>query len=210
MVDTLIIVLAVASVAFIGYLLYWSSNRTKTHKRVDFLRPRDKRGESLEITRETDHSVICEQSNPIHRFIKIGPAFNFKDGGRHIIKFFGIEASAYTASLRGTETFQIPVQEFLQHLWGNKIYNALPTVMKEAVEKDKIGVTIEPVKVDSAALGLEQVSSDEVNDEADATILERLARFGSSENPRAKLLNNLIWLGLGIGIAAILARFGWF
>ena len=210
MVDVLTSVLIIGAVAFIGYLLYWSSNKTKTHKRVDFLRPRDKRGESLEVTKETDHSVICEQSNPIHRFIKIGPAFNFKDGGRHIIKFFGIEASAYTATLQGAETFTLSVQEFLETLWGKKIYGALPTVMKDAVEKDKLGVTIEPVKVDTAALGLTEISSDEVNDEADATILERLARFGSSENPRAKLLNNLIWLGLGIGLAAILAHFGWF
>lgn len=210
MVDTLTAVIAVGCIAAVIFFLYWSANKTKTHKKVDFLRPRDKRGETLEVTRETDHSVVCEQSNPIHRFIKVGPAFNFKEGGHHTIKFFGIEASAYTAGLKNTKPFVMSVQEFLKTLWGKKIYEALPDIMKDAVEKDKLGVTIEPDKVDAKSLGLNEVSSDEVNDEADATILERLARFGASDNPRTKMLNNLIWLGLGIGLAAILSNFGWF
>ena len=185
-------------------------NFGKTKKEVMFLRPRDKRGEKLIVTKETDRSILCEQSDPIHRFIKVGSSFIYKDGGKTSIRFFGIEGSAYTAMLKPEDPVSIPVVQFLQTLWGAKIYNALPQKMKDAVEKDKLGITIEPTKINADDLGLDKLTSDDVNDEGDATILQRLAKFGQSDNPKAKLLNNLIWVGLGIGIAAILANCGWF
>jgi len=51
------------------------------------------------------------------------------------------------------------------------------------------------------------MSPDDVNDEGDATILNRLAKFGQGENAKTKMMNNLIWLGLGLGLASILSHF---
>ena len=183
------------------------TNKSKVTKEVMFMRPRDKRGEKMNITRETDRSILCEQTNPVHRFIKIGPAWTFKDGGHTSYRFLGIEGSAYTTFLKEAETIKLTVREYLLTLWGGKIYDALPTKMKDAVEKDEIGITIEPEKINPADYGLEPMSPDDVNDEGDATILNRLAKFGQGENAKTKMMNNLIWLGLGLGLASILSHF---
>ena len=199
-------IIAIGGTAVLILLLFMFTNKSKVTKEVMFMRPRDKRGEKMAITRETDRSVLCEQTNPVHRFIKIGPAWTFKDGGHTSYRFLGIEGSAYTAMLKEASTIKLTVREYLLTLWGNKIYDALPTKMRDAVEKDEIGITIEPEKINPDDYGLEAMSPDDVNDEGDATILNRLAKFGQGENARAKMMNNLIWLGLGLGIAAILSH----
>ncbi len=63
------------------FVLIHLSGKTKVTKEVMFFRPRDKRGEKFEITRETDRSVLCEKSDPVHRFIKIGASFVFGSYG---------------------------------------------------------------------------------------------------------------------------------
>lgn len=210
MADILPGVLAVAAVGALIFVFFFLSGKAKTRKEVMFLRPRDLRGERLEITKETDKAILCEQANPIHRFIKIGPGWTFKEGGKTSHRFFGVEGSAYTAVVKGTETFKVALEEYLQTLWGPRIYLALPQKLKDAIEKDKFGVTVEPAKINAEDKDLPTLSSDDVNDEGDATILQRLAKFGASDNPKTKMLNNIIWLGLGIGLAAILKNFGWF
>lgn len=188
-------------------VILWAATRTgatKLRKEVMFLRPRDKRGEKLDITRETDRSVSCEKTDPVHRFIKVGPAYVFKDGARTLVRFFGVEGSAYTAQLKDEKEVKVSTADYLKTLWGQKIYDNLPTKMRELVEDDKIGVTIEPHKINAEDEGLEKLSSDDVNDEADAIITNRLAKLGSTENVKQKLLGNLVWLGLGAGLYAIL------
>lgn len=197
-------VLAVAVTVMLVFVLIHLSGKTKVTKEVMFFRPRDKRGEKFEITRETDRSVLCEKSDPVHRFIKIGASFVFKDGGRTSVRFLGIEGSAYTAIIKGREKFVLSTVDFLKSLWGDKVYNALPTRMRDAIEKDKIGITIEPTKINPEEHGLDKLSSDDVNDEGDAVVLNRLAKQGLAENAKQKLLGNLVWLGLGAGIYAIL------
>jgi len=100
--------------------------------------------------------------------------------------------------------------DFLKSIWTDKVYNALPQKLRDIVEKDKIGITIEPIKIDPEEHGLEHLSSDEVNDEGDSVVLNRLAKLGITENLKQKMFSNLIWLFLGIGIAAILANMGLF
>lgn len=200
-------VIAVGGTGAVIIFLYMLTSKNKTTKEVMFLRPRDKRGEKMNITKETDRSVLCEQTNPVHRFIKIGPAWTFKDGGRTSHRFFGIEGSAYTAIIKDAQNVKQTIQEYLKVLWGDKIYAALPQKMKDVVEKDQIGITIEPAKIDPDEYGLDVLSPDDVNDEGDATILNRLAKFGQGENMKTKMMNNLIWLALGFALAIILSRF---
>lgn len=204
-VDVLPAALAFGAVAVLG--LIWFTSKNKNVKEILFFRPRDKRGERLVITKETDRSVFCERSTPVHHFIKIGPAFTFKDGGKTVTRFLGIEGTAYTAVMKGKDKFEQSIETTLRLLWGNKIYEKLPQKMREAVEKDKIGITIEPEKIDAEALNLEPLSSDEVNDEGDATILDRLAKFGAAENMKQKLMGNLIWLALGFALCIIITKF---
>jgi len=203
-VDILPGALAVAITVLLIFGLIWLSGKSKVRKEVDFLRPRDKRGERLDVTHETDRSVLCEKANPIHRFIKVGPAFTFKNGGKTSTKFYGIEGSAYTAQLKQEELVKISVVDFLKTLWGKDLYEHMPAKMKDAVEKDKIGITIEPVKINPEEHGLDKLSSDDVNDEGDAVVLNRLAKQGMAENVKQKLLGNLLWFGLGLGAYAIL------
>lgn len=203
MVDLITPIAAIAVVALMIFVIFQLSKKAKVHKEVMFLRPRDKRGERLDITKETDRSVLCEKSDPVHRFIKVGPAYVFKDGGKSSVRFIGLEGSAYTAQLKDEKMVQVSTVDFLKSLWGNKIYGALPQRMRDAIEHDKIGITVEPTKVNADELGLEKLSSDDVNDEGDAVVLNRLAKQGQTENLKQKLLANLVWLGLGAGLYAI-------
>lgn len=204
-----VIVVVFAMALIVGLFIFFGRS-TKPRKVVQFFRPRDKRGEVLEITGETDRSVLCEKSDPVHRFIKVGPAYTFKERGRVTTQFLGIEGTAYTSLLKNEKPITLSVPDYLKSLWNERNFNALPSKMRNAVEKDTVGVTIEPVKIDHEELKLEALSSDDVNDEGDSFILARLARLGSTESVKTKLLGNLVWFGLGVGFAAILANIGWF
>lgn len=206
MVDLITPMAAVAVVVAMIFALFKLSKKAKVNKEIMFLRPRDKRGERLDITKETDRSVICERSTPVHRFIKVGPAYVFKDGGRTSVRFIGLEGSAYTAQLKEEKSVKVSVVDFLQTLWGSKIYEALPKKMRDAIEHDVIGITVEPQKIDAESHGLDKLSSDDVNDESDAVVLDRLAKHGQTESIKQKLLANLVWLGLGAGLYAILSN----
>ena len=186
------------------------TNQTKSRNEVLFLRPRDKRGERLEVTRETDRSVLCEKSDPVHRFIKVGSSWSFKEGSKTITRFFGIEGSAYTPVIKDEGETHLTVQEFLRSIWTDKVYEALPKRLRKSVETDTLGIIVDPVEINAEEYGLTNLSSDDVNDESDAVVLSRLANQGIRENLKQKLLGNLVWLMLGIGIAGVLSNFGWF
>lgn len=200
---------AVGVVVLVIFYLFIFGGKGKMRKEVLFLRPRDKRGERLDVTRETDRSVLCENSNPVHRFIKAGPAWVFKDGGRTVVRFIGIEGNAFTAFIKDGGPVKMAIDEFLKSIWTPQIYEKLPEKLKKAVENPKVGIIVEPAPIDVETLGLPKLTSDDVNDEGDAVVLSRLAK-GSEPTLKERLYTNLVWLFLGIGIAAILSNFGWF
>ena len=199
-------VAAITVLVFVGILI--SVSRSRPRKEVLFLRPRDKRGERLDVTRETDRSVLCERSNPIHRFIKIGPAWVFHDGRRTITRFLGVEGKAYTAVLKGDKKIEMSIHEYLQSIWGKKIYESMPKKLRRALERDKTGVIVD-VDVPEPE-GLPRLTSDDINDEGDAVVLNRLARMGTATSIKQQLYHNLVWFFLGLGFAAILSHMGWF
>lgn len=203
MTDFLPGIMAVGVSVFLVFILIWFSGKTKLHKEVVFLRPRDKRGEDLEITRETDRSALCEKADPPHRFIKVGPSYTFRSKNRNSVRFFGIEGNAYTANIGEEKDVRITTENFLRSIWTDKLYEKLPQKLRNAVEKDKLGITIEPVEIDPKEHKLEHLSSDDVNDEGDSVVLNRLAKQGVTENLKQKMFSNLVWLFLGIGLYAI-------
>lgn len=199
--------MAIGITMLLVVVLLFALGKGKSRKEVMFLRPRDKRGERLDVTRETDRSVLCEKSDPVHRFIKVGSSFVFKDAGKTVIRFFGIEGSAYTALLKtDVEPVKKSIEDYLIGIWGKADFEKLPPRMREAAKDDKIGVIIEPIKVNAEELGLDILSSDDVNDESDATVLARLSKMGTVENFKSKLLGNIVWMILGMGIYAIIQQ----
>lgn len=205
-------IVAVVTVIILVLGFTMLAGKGKVKKSVTFLRPRDKRGEKLEITKETDRSLWCEKSDPPHRFVKVGSSFIVKNRSRSNIEFYGIEGSAYTAEVEvkeGKEPIKMTVPEYLKELFGEKIYEALPDKLITLIEKAKWGITIEPVRVDVDEKDLPNLSSDDVNDEGDAVVLNRLAKYGSTENLKQKFLGNLVWAFVGFGIAMFLVNLGW-
>lgn len=196
-------ILAVGVSVVLVFVWLQFSGKTKLHKEVLFLRPRDKRGEDMDITKETDRSVLCEKTDPPHRFIKVSNAYVFKGKGRNAIRFFGVEGTAYTAGIGEQQKVNMSLPECLKALWTDKVYDALPQRLRSAIEKDKIGVTVEPEEIDPKLYGLGSLSSDKVNDEDEQIVLNRLAKHGVQENIKQKMLSNLIWLLLGIGMYAL-------
>jgi len=155
-----------AAALIVGVIfVFWFFAKGKPRKEVMFLRPRDKRGERMLVTRETDISLVCDRTVPVHRFIKAGPGYTFDEGGKPVTRFFGVEGTAYTTVFAGDEELKVPVPDFLKAAWGKKVYNALPKKLKDRIEKDRFGVTIEPTKIEEEKYGLPTLTADDINDE---------------------------------------------
>ena len=145
-VPYLISVMSVAAVVLVIPIMVM---RYKPVKKVELLRPRDRRGQTLTVNRETDLGVECKKSGDfIYRFIKAGPSWVFNQGGRQITKFFGIEGTAYTGIPKGDDITLSSISELLRFIWGDKFYDAIPSKQKDAVEKDKWGITINVEKIE--------------------------------------------------------------
>lgn len=200
-----ILALVIVAAGFI--LVFRFLSRAKPTREVLFLRPRDRRGERLVITQETDLSVACERSNPVHRFIKAGAGYTFKEGGRMVTRFWGIEGTAYTGVLQNARDIKMSISVFLRELWGDRFYDRMPTEQKKQVEEHKIGVTIAPVPIIEEEYGLPTLTSDDVNDEGDAVVLQRISNVMKPSGKR-ELYQMMIGAGLGFGAAAILLRMG--
>jgi len=65
--------MAIVLTALLLLVVYRLLMTRRPIKEVMFLRPRDRRGKRMRVTRETDRSAFCERENPPHRFIKFGP-----------------------------------------------------------------------------------------------------------------------------------------
>ena len=128
--------MALVIVALFGLLAFKFLQSKKPIKEVLFLSPRDRRGERLRVTRETDRSVFCERSNPVHRFFKLGPAYEFHENGRLVTRFFAVEGSAYTADLRdptNPKPIIMTLDEYLRGLWGD-MYDKMPSRLRKKIE----------------------------------------------------------------------------
>jgi len=199
--------IALVIVALSAFIALKFLQTRKPIKQVLFLRPRDRRGETLLVTRETDRSVWCERANPIHRFIKFGPAYEFHENGRLVTRFLGIEGSAYTADLStpNPKPLKKTLAEILEDFpW----YQKLPQKFKDQVEKTKYGIVVDADKIEERKYGLPKLTSDDVNDEADAVILQRIAQGTKVSTAKREFYQLMVGIGLGIGIALMLIRWG--
>ena len=198
-----------AGAVIIGVILvFWFLSKGKPRKEVLFLRPRDKRGEIMMVTKETDTALICGRTNPVHRFIKVGPGYEFSGGGKLTTKFFGIEGTAYTAIHVGDEETKVSVPEFLEVAWGKKVYKMLPKKLRNIVEKDNFGIIIETVNIKEEESGLPTLTADDVNDEGDSIVLSRLAQ-AQKQDTKQQMYQLLIGVLLGLGLMAIMQNLGW-
>jgi len=200
--------LAIAITAIAAVLILRMFLKAKPRKEVLFLRPRDRRGETLLVTRETDRSIFCERATPIHRFIKLGPAYEFHEGGRLVTRFLGVEGTAYTADISNPlnpKPLNLSLAEVLQDFsW----YKKLPEKFKNQVEKQKIGLVVNVEQPKADEHGLPNLTSDDVNAESDSIVLERLAQGTRISTVKREFYQLMVGIGLGMGIVLLLLRLG--
>lgn len=202
--------IALIVVAVVFYAVIRVGFKSKPRKEVLLLRPRDRRGETLPVTKETDRSLTCGKSNPIHRFIKLGPGYSFHDSGKLVTRFWGIEGTAYTADL-ATGKLQGPLSDYLREIaWDPDFYDRLPDDRKKAIETAKSGIIVEPVSIDEESYGLPTLTGDDVNDEGDSVLLQRIAQGTKQSTAKREFYQLLTGVLIGFGLAAILLRLGVF
>lgn len=203
-----VILLLIAVIIILGMIL----TLIRPTKRVELLRPRDRRSKTMPISRETDLGITCRKSKGvIHRYIKAGPSWVTRRGLRMVTKFFGVEGTAYTAIPKppsGIETqkdadgnvvahgLKINTEKFLRFLWGPKFYESLPQEARDPVEKDVIGITVEIGPIDEERWDLETLSADDINSENDSIVLDKLAG-GQKPNAMANARTAMVWLIMG-------------
>lgn len=199
------VLLAITALSSIGYVLIF----IKPTKKVMLLRPRDHRGKSLSIRQETDIGLACKAIKGVtHRFIKIGPSWVFHEGGRMITRFFGIEGTAYTALARGDAIVNVSVKEYLEFLWGEKFYKAIPEAQQTKVETDVIGITIKISEIDEDEKGLPTLTSSDINDEDDNLILSKIAKPQKQKTSQA-IMNTIINFALGAALMYFIVKQGY-
>jgi len=191
-------------------LMSYSFLKIKPVKQVELLRPRDRRGKTLSVAKETDLMLECKKiNNVVYRFIKAGSSYVFSKSGRMVTKFFAMEGTAYTAMARGDELVKISVAEFLQGLWGKSFYDAIPSPQKKKVEQDVVGITIEVDPIDIDEHELASLKSTDLDTEGDSIVLEKLAK---TQKPSTK--QNIYQFMVGAAVMASLIFFlmikGWF
>ncbi len=196
------LLLAVVAVSSIGYVLIF----IKPTKKVLLLRPRDRRGSSLSVIQETDIALTCKAIKGVtHRFIKIGSSWVFNEGGRMITRFFGVETTAYTAIAALNETVIVSVKEFLESIWGEKFYNAIPEKQRKIVEDDKVGITLKIQEIDEEEYGLPTLTSSDINDEDDNVVLAKLAK-PQKQSTSQTLMNSIVTFMLGAALMYFIVK----
>lgn len=198
------------SMAIVGGLIivvaYFVSSKIRATKDVLLLRPRDRRGVTLRVARETDRGLICHKyRGPIWRFIKTGPGWSFLEDSRRGTKFIGIEGTAYTSSIQGGSTEEISVKDYLRLLWGDDEYAKIPEPLKKTVEDDKIGVTVEPQQFDIA--DLPQYTSEDMHNEEDTVIMGKLAKAHQTSTTKDFFMV-AVGAGLGMLLLIVLESYG--
>jgi hypothetical protein len=174
----LIIGVSVAGIGFIAYLFLHG----KSERLVELLRPRDSRGQILQVVQETDIGLLCKKVQGVtHRFIKVGQGWTYDIGGKMVTKFFGIEGKAYTGLIKDSGAENVSVSSYLKWLWGEKFYATVPEPQRRTVETDVVGITVAIEPVDTEGTSLPLISADDIHDQEDNAML---TRFAASTSPK--------------------------
>jgi len=178
-------------------------------KKVLLLRLRDYRGQDLTVSQETDLGLFCKAVKGVtHRFIKVGPAWVFHEGGRMITRFIGIEGTAYTGLIKGDGTVNVSVKDFLVFLWGEVFYNGIPKEQRDKVENDVIGITVAVERGDEEDSGLPTLTASDINDENEAVVLNKLAD-PSDKKTGDTFMKTVINFLLGASVMYFAIHQGW-
>ncbi len=200
--STLFILIMGMGIAIIGTYIFIDMMK-KPVIRVDLLRPRDRRGVTLKVIEETDLGLFCKKYKGVtHRFIKVGSAWMFHEGGRAVTKFLGLEGTAYTALLEDSPAItNMPVSDYLRDIiWDKEFYDEIPDEQRQALEKDVIGVTIEIKEVVTEGTNLPPLSGEDIFDEEDSLVIKSIAKSGAQVAKGASIMQ----YGLGILLGALM------
>jgi hypothetical protein len=202
-------ILAIVIVVGVVIGVFVLGNRSRPLKEVMFLRPRDTRGERMTITEESDTSIVCGRTNPVHRFIKIGKGYVFKEGGRAVTRFFGVEGTVYTSEFISKLNEKLTIREVLEAIWGKSFYERIPQERRNQIESHILGVTVEPARIRVEDYGLTNLTSDDIDDESDGAVLSILAGKLQDSSTKKDFTNILIGVLIGIGLILFVQRIGW-
>ena len=204
--------MAVVVLILLGSIVYYFIRRYKAITYVELLRPRDGRGKKFEVDYETDVGLKCKKTKGLTpKFIKIGRGWLFNERGKSITKFFGIEGTAYTATIdiENEKPIKMKIEAFLRWVWGDKFYNSIPSTQRDTIEKSTWGLTIDPVKIDEEEHNLETLPMESVHDEADAIVLNAYAQ-NTMNNKKIGIMPYLIGGVIGSAVMYIAVTKGWF
>jgi hypothetical protein len=190
------IVAAVGAVAVGGTYLYAKQGTPAGgRKEVVLLRP-GVRGLIVPVTKETAKSLECKKTEGVTRkFYKFGRGWVFpKD-----TKFLAVDGNAYTKIIDTPESVKISVPDYLRFLWGDIAYDSerFPKVLRDAIEKTIVGITITPDKIGDDDKGLPPVNAEDVNDEKKEKLVGYVTKAIKDEG---KMDWKTMFMGVSIGL----------
>jgi hypothetical protein len=198
------IVAAVGAVATGGAYLYAKRGTpTGGRKEVILLRP-GFRGLIVPVTKETAKSLECKKTEGVLRkFYIYGRGWVFPKG----TKFLAVDGSAYTKIIRGVEEVKVSVPDYLRLLWGDVAYdsNRFPKVLREAIEKTVVGVTITPDRISDDDKGLPRIDAEDVNEEDEKTIAKGL-KSAVEDSQKPNLVQAILFMAVGAFVTYILCN----
>ena len=179
-------------------------------KKVLFMfRRKDKRVLDINVKTENDIMVTCvKRENVVRRFFKMTASWNL-DGRKTL--FLGVEGTVFTArpvvkgdtdvSSTETQIYKVSLADTLRGLWEKGKYEALPKELKDPIENDRIGVTIEvePFVDDK----LTPITSDQIHDQDDDMVITKLAKSSGKAKGKGEFFRDFLF-GAGTGALAII------
>jgi len=205
--STIGIVLTVSAVFMIGIAYYMLKYTDVSAKgQVLLFRPKDKRGEFINIGKEEEFMINCVAKDKImRRYIKAGHGWNVKKKTLYL----AVEGSGYSAILGEPVTQRMPVADVLPLVWGEKFTSQIPASRMAQLATSQWMISIEPKQVDVEGTGLPRLSAEDLNDKEDTIVLEKLAKAVDNQKPKTDMMMLILATGCGAGLMLLAVAMKW-
>ena len=173
---------------------------------VLLLRPRDRRGEYLQIEKEEDKIVHCKVKNNIkRRYIKGGSSWMINKKP----VFLGIEGNVITCVINPDTNTTLRISDFLREVWGDEFCNKkIPKRIAQLVSTPWI-VSVEPREIPTNGTPLEGLTAEDVFQKEDSIMIEALSNAAEKGKEKTNWILLAMAIGGGMGIAYLLLGLGW-
>jgi len=205
--STVGLVLTVSAIFMIGIAVYMIKYTDVAAKgTVILFRPKDKRGEIINIGKEEEFMINCTSKDGImRRYIKAGHGWTIKKKTIYL----AIEGSGYSAVLGDPVVKRIPVVDVLPLVWGEKFTSQIPQTRMAQLATSQWMISIEPKQVDVEGTGLPRLSAEDLNDKEDTIVLEKLAKAVDNQKPKTDMMMLMLATGCGFGLCLLAVAMKW-